>query len=53
MTLTVGGLVFVDTNIFLTSTDRGRNGHRNARAVLDKAARSGLHLVSNDLLGAP
>jgi predicted nucleic acid-binding protein len=45
MALTAGDIVFADTNIFLIATDRGRRGHQEARMVLGKARRAGIHLT--------
>ncbi len=43
--LTVGDIVFVDTNILLIATDGGREGHKEARTLIAKAARAGVHLA--------
>jgi predicted nucleic acid-binding protein len=51
MVLTAGDIVFVDTNTFLIATDGARRGHREARLVIGKAARAGVHLaVSGQIL---
>ncbi len=40
-----GDRLFVDTNILLTATDRGRSLHAEAREVLSTAGPKGLHMV--------
>ncbi|MBN1670499.1 MAG: PIN domain-containing protein [Kiritimatiellae bacterium] len=42
---TEGDIVWVDTNVLLTATDRHRAGHRDAQRVIAGIARSGIHLA--------
>lgn len=44
---TAGDRIFVDTNVLLSATDRSRPRHEEARAVIAKAGRSGLHLAAS------
>lgn len=46
-----GELAFVDTNVLLTATDRGRTGHEMARSLFSAAIRAGVHLsISGQVL---
>jgi len=47
----VGDLVFVDTNVLLTATDRSRPNHEAARRLIAESGSRGLHLaVSGQIL---
>ena len=39
-----GKLVFLDTNLLLTATDKSRTGYEDARKVLSLSIRSGVHM---------
>lgn len=40
-----GDIVFVDTNVLLTATDRRRNQHQEAQSVIAGAGSAGIHLA--------
>ena len=44
MEITVGEILFLDTNILLTATDESRQHHQFARHVITAHQRSGFHL---------
>ena len=47
----VGDLVFVDTNVLLTATDKSRPNHEAARRLIAESGSRGLHLaVSGQIL---
>jgi len=51
MTIKVGDILFVDTNILLTATDDTRQQHQDAQTILGLASRYGVHLaVSGQIL---
>ncbi len=45
MTVKVGDILFLDTNVLLTATDESRSWHEHAGAVLSDAGRKGVHLA--------
>ena len=45
MAISVGDIVFVDTNVFLGATDASRPYHKKAHRLLDIAGSSGYHLA--------
>ena len=45
MTIEVGEVVFVDTNVLLCATDRSREHHEEARRLIREAGPSGYHLA--------
>lgn len=45
MTIRVADTIFLDTNILLTATDRGRTAHIEAREIIAEANYRGLHLA--------
>jgi len=45
MTPTAGEILFIDTNVLLTATDRSRNHHVTARNLLTEAAKGTFHLA--------
>ena len=45
MALTVGDILFLDTNILLTATHRKREQHSNVLRIIADAGRAGLHLA--------
>lgn len=45
MALTVGDILFLDTNILLTATDRKREQHSSVLRIIATAGRAGLHLA--------
>ena len=47
MALTVGDLLFIDTNVLLTATDESRPNHEAARRLIARAHGRALHLAAN------
>ncbi len=47
MALTVGDILFVDTNVLLTATDESRPQHQDAIRLLTEAGSSGTHLAAS------
>lgn len=45
MTIRAGDVLFVDTNVLLSATDRARRGYPRARRLLQAAATAGYHLA--------
>lgn len=47
MALTVGDLLFIDTNVLLTATDESRPNHEAARRLIARAHGQALHLAAS------
>jgi len=45
--MTRGDLVFVDTNVLLSATDRSREDHTVCKNLIESAVASGIHLVAS------